>query len=125
MMVKICYFESCLDKYLKNNISDEENKYNDGVSRSNEYQINSHPGDNGDASVGSIHQADTVQEAKGEHESSINTTNDLPLLLRSETIDASIISLIRDAAFQVVDLRHVFLSIVRRHDGIDCMEQLL
>ena len=79
MVVKIGFAESSWDNYLKNGICDEENKYNDGVSWPSEEQINSHPGDNGDSSVRAIHQADAIHESEGEHQSSINSTDNLLL----------------------------------------------
>ena len=109
--------ESSRDNYLKNDICDEENKYNDGVSWSSEDQINSHPGDNGDSKVRAIHQADAIHESEGEHQSSINATDNLPLFRQTETVKAIIAGFFRGAAFEIVDLGVHFPNIVRRHVG--------
>ena len=117
MAVKNWLAESSWDSYLKNNICDEENKYNDGVSWSSEEQINSHSADKGDSKICAIHQADAIHESEGEHQSSINATNDLRLLRHTETVNASIVSFFRGPAFEIVDPEVLFLSIIRRHDG--------
>jgi hypothetical protein len=108
--------EGSWGSYLKNNICDEENKYNDGVSWSSEEQINSHPADNRDSKIRTIHQADAIHESEGEHQSSINATDDLPLFRHTETANASIVGFFRGAAFEIVGLGVLFLN-VRRHDG--------
>jgi hypothetical protein len=117
--------ESSWDNYLKNDICDEENQYNDGVSWSTEEQINSHPADNSDSKVRAIHQADAIHESEGEHQSSINATDDLPLFRQTETPNASIIGFFRGAAFEVADLGVLFLDIVRRHNGQDWVTAIL
>jgi hypothetical protein len=63
MVVKIGLRGRSRYNYLKNGICDEENKYNDGVSWSNEEQVNTHPGDNGNSKVRAIHQADAIHES--------------------------------------------------------------
>jgi hypothetical protein len=117
MVVKIGLRESSWDNYLENDICNEENKYNDGVSWSSEEQINSHPADNGDSKVRAIHQANAIHESEGENQSSINATDDLALFRQTETANASIVGFIRGTAFEIVDLGVLFLNIVRRHDG--------
>jgi hypothetical protein len=108
--------KSSWESYLKNNIWDEENKHNDGVPCSSEEQIHSHPADNGDSKIRAIHQAYTIHESEGEHQSSINATDDLPLFRHTETANASIVGFFRGAAFEIVGLGVLFLN-VRRHDG--------
>ena len=117
MVVKIGLRKALWDNYLKNNVCDEEDKYNDGVSWSSEEQINPHSADNGDSKIRAIHQADAIHESEGEHQSSINATDDLPLFHHSETVNASIVCFFRGTAFETVDSGVLFLNIVRRHDG--------
>jgi hypothetical protein len=111
--------ESSWDNYLKNNICDEENKHNDGVSWSSEEQINSHPADNSDSKIRTIHQADAIHESEGEHQSPINATDDLLLFRRTEAANASIVGFFCGVAFEIFDLGVLFLNIIRRHDGQD------
>ena len=115
--VKIGLAESFWHDYLKNDVCDEENKYNDGVSWSSENQINFHPGDNGKSKARAIHQGDAIHESEGEHQSSINATDNLPLFRRTETVKATIAGFFRGAAFEVVGLRVHFPNIVGRHVG--------
>lgn len=109
--------ESSRDNYLKDDVCDEENKYNDGVSWSSEDQINSHSADKGDSKIRAIHQADAIHESEGKHQSSINATDDLPLFRHTETVNASIVTFFRGTAFEIVDIGVLFPNIVGRHDG--------
>lgn len=117
MVVKIGLPESSRDSYLKNDICDEEDKYSDGVSWSSEDQINSHPGDNGESKVRATHQADAIHESEGQHQSSINATDNLPLFRQTKAVKAIIASFFRGAALEVVGLGVHFPNIVSRHVG--------
>jgi hypothetical protein len=75
------------------------------------------PSNRGSAQIGTIHQTDAVQDTNSHDETSINTMDDLPLLLRAELALVIILAGGAIAVDVLIQARWGLLDVVEGHIG--------
>lgn len=71
---------------LEENVGDEEDQVGNVVSEIDEYEINTHSSNVGSTHVGSVHERDTVHGTNSDDQSSIDSSNNLLLLIGGESM---------------------------------------
>ena len=71
-----------------------------------------------------VHQRRCVHKSQSQHQTAIDPSDDLLLLLRSEGIDVSLVGevrFLRDGLLEVTDIVGLLLNIVRHSEGVDAV----
>jgi hypothetical protein len=76
---------------LQQDVGDEEDENDDRVAFSDELEVDAHPGDDCDTRVGAVHQRDAVHSSERQNKTSVDSPDDLLLLLRGEGVDCIVV----------------------------------
>jgi hypothetical protein len=76
---------------LQQDVGDEEDENDDRVAFSDELEVDAHSGDDCDTRVGAVHQRDAVHASECQDQASVDSPDDLLLLLRGEGIDGIVV----------------------------------